>query len=89
MKVFSGLMSPGSFLPLFPSLVDLPSEFDYSVHIYLLYSPYFFDGTLSLGLFNLTELILWFGLACVFVFLWIYFDPFIYTLLISFMKKLI
>ncbi|KAJ7981598.1 AP-5 complex subunit zeta-1 [Quillaja saponaria] len=24
LKVFSGLMSPGSFLPLFPSLVDLP-----------------------------------------------------------------
>ncbi|KAH0986878.1 hypothetical protein GBA52_014055 [Prunus armeniaca] len=24
MKVFPGLMSPGSFLPLFPSLVDLP-----------------------------------------------------------------
>lgn len=25
-KVFPGLISPGSFLPLFPSLVDLPSE---------------------------------------------------------------
>lgn len=28
MKIFPGLMmSPGSFLPLFPSLVDLPSKY--------------------------------------------------------------
>lgn len=27
LKVFPGMMSHGSFLPLFPSLVDLPSEF--------------------------------------------------------------
>jgi AP-5 complex subunit zeta-1 len=26
LKIFPGLISPGSFLPLFPSIVDLPSE---------------------------------------------------------------